>query len=84
MAIGLFLVMVIGITVIIGEVTKIEQAEQLVTDGYISMEKYYGRVEKKIETCQKYANILTALSADCWRYQWKYGNRGRSHCPVSY
>lgn len=62
MAIGLFLVMVIGITVIIGEVTKIEQAEQLVTDGYISMEKYYGRVEKKIETCQKYANILTALS----------------------
>ena len=26
------------------------------------MEKYYGRVEKKIETCQKYANILTALS----------------------
>ena len=33
MAIGLFLVMVIGITVIIGEVTKIEQAEQLVTDG---------------------------------------------------
>ena len=62
MAIVLFLVMVIGITVIIGEVTKIEQAEQLVTDGYISMEKYYGRVEKKIETCQKYANILTALS----------------------
>lgn len=62
MAIGLFLVMVIGITVIIGEVTKIEQAEKLVTDGYISMEKYYGRVEKKIETCQKYANILTALS----------------------
>ena len=62
MAIGLFLVMVIGITVIIGEVTKIEQAEQLVSDGYISMEKYYGRVEKKIETCQKYANFLTALS----------------------
>lgn len=49
MAIGLFLVMVIGITVIIGEVTKIEQAEQLVTDGYISMEKYYGRVERKLK-----------------------------------
>ena len=41
MAIGLFLVMVIGITVIIGEVIKIEQAEQLVTDGYISMETSY-------------------------------------------
>ncbi len=62
MAVGLFLVMVIGITVIIEEVRKIEEAEQLVTEGYISLEKYYGRVEKKIETCQKYANILAALS----------------------
>ena len=44
--------------------------------------------KKKIETCQKYANILTALSDEdmliAGGYQWKYGNRGRSHCPVSH
>lgn len=62
MVVGLLLVMLINTALTINETNEVGKTGKKVTEEYLMIEKLYGRIGKKVEVCQKYANILSSLN----------------------